>query len=169
MKKLMFFLLLTTAVACKNQTDTAKTPPPPPPPAAKESTQCFQYKFNKDLTSCQITTDDKGAFVSGYMDWTPYEKDGGHGILKNGKMEGNMLTADWTYMIEGTVQTEEIYLKVEADKITTMSGELVEDKSGKLVAKNKAELKADEVLSKVDCSTLASTIEYIKSIETQLK
>lgn len=169
MKKLLFFLLLTTAVACKNQPDTVKTPPPPPPPVAKETVQCFQLNLNKDLTSCQITIDDKGAFVSGYMDWSPFEKDGGHGILKNGKMEGNMLTADWTYMIEGSVQTEEIYLKIEADKVTKMFSELVEDKSGKLVAKNKAQLKADEVMVKVDCNVLASTIESIKGFEAQLK
>ncbi len=48
---------------------------------------------------------------------------------------------------EGTVQTEEVYLKIESDKVTQIRGELVEDASGKLIAKDKIKsiLKADNI------------------------
>ena len=194
MKKFLFSTLLVscTILSCKNPSENkvvTTTPPlqtavpaPPPPPTlptadtstaktaiwTKTNTQCFQLNFKKDLTSCQLTIDEKGGFVSGYFDWSPNEKDGGHGVLKNGKMVGNMLTADWVYMIEGSVQTEEVYLKVESDKVTKMRTELVE-KGGKLVAKDKSKLAVEDVLKKVECSKLDGIVKNIKAFEKKLK
>ncbi len=130
---------------------------------------CYQYvSKSKDKYSCQIgTRATLNPFVSGYFDWSPYQKDGGHGILTNGVIEKGMLTADFIYMIEGNVQAEEVYFKMEGDKLIQMNGELV-DKKGKMVAKDKTKLKADIVMTKVDCSVLKVTIDGIKSFEKKL-
>jgi hypothetical protein len=188
MKNLILFLFFAAfaAVGCQNSTekkaDQAVTTPPPvaaPTAAAVDTLKptlsggstftCYQYVYRgKDKHSCQIETRaTPNPFVSGYFDWAPYEKDGAHGILKNGVIEKGMLTADYIYMIEGSIQAEEVYFKMEGDKLIQMNGELVE-KKGKLVAKDKTKLKADVVMTKVDCSVLKETIEGIKSLEKEL-
>ena len=144
--------------------DTTKLPMP-----GSSTFTCYQFvDKSKDKYSCQIETRATlNPFVSGYYDWSPYQKDGGHGILTNGVIEKGMLTADFIYMIEGNVQAEEVYFKMEGDKLIQMNGELV-DKKGKMVAKDKTKLKADIVMTKVDCSVLKVTIDGIKSFEKKL-
>ncbi len=177
---LFLFIAAFAVLGCKNPTekkaevtttapvapamDTAKQPMP-----GSSTFTCYQYvSKGKDKYSCQIETRATlNPFVSGYFDWAPYEKDGGHGILKNGVIENGMLTADYIYMIEGSVQAEEVYFKMDGDKLIQMSGELV-DKKGKLVAKDKTKLKADVVMTKVDCAVLKETIDGIKSYENKL-
>ena len=97
-----------------------------------------------------------------------FEKDGGHGVLKNGVIKDGMLTADFIYMIEGNVQSEEVYFKMDGDKLTKMRTELVE-KKGKLVAKDLKKLKPEIVLTTVDCSKSDKTIAGIKAYEDKLK
>ena len=130
---------------------------------------CYQL-IEKDKTAytCQIETRaTPNPFAGGYMDYAPYQKDGGHGVLRNGVIEKGLLTADWVYMIEGNVQVEEVYLKMEGDKLTKMRGELV-DKKGKMVAKDKTKLKAEYTLAKVDCGKIKATIDGIKAMEKNL-
>ena len=185
----MFIIAAAMSIAACN-TPTSDKPvvtSPPPVEAPKTATVtpdtmakpmitggstsvCYQYVFKgKDKHSCQITTRaTANPYVSGYFDWSPYEKDGGHGVLKNMRNEKDLLVADFIYMIEGSIQSEEVYFKVENDKLTKMETELV-DKGGKLVAKDRSKLKKDIVLLKVDCSVLDGTIKAIKEIESQLK
>lgn len=154
----------TTAIPSESAIDTLN-----PPMAGGSTFTCYQYVYNgKDKHSCQIETRATlNPFVSGYFDWAPFEKDGAHGILKNGVIENDMLTADYVYMIEGSVQAEEVYFKMEGDKLIQMRGELV-DKKGKLVAKDKTKLKPDIVMTKVDCAVLKESIDAIKSFEKEL-
>ena len=193
MKKLFFLFLLTAlaAAGCQNPTEkksepsTVIVPPsaPPVPDVPKMDTAiksepaksgasiaaCYQL-IEKDKTAhvCQIETRATlNPFAGGYMDYAPYQKDGGHGVLKNGIIEKSMLTADWVYMIEGSVQVEEVYLKMDGDKLTKMRGELV-DKKGKMVAKDKTKLKAEYTLTKVDCAKIKATIDGIKAMEKNL-
>lgn len=186
MKKLVFSLFIATfaIVGCKNAaekkaeptattaaapTTTDTTKMPEPPMVGGSTFTCYQFvDKGKDVHSCQIETRATlNPFVAGYFDWAPYEKDGAHGVLKNGVIEKDMLTADYVYMIEGNVQEEEVYFKMEGDKLIQMQGELVE-KKGKLVAKDKTKLKADVVMKKVDCAKLKETIDNIKSFEKEL-
>ena len=141
MKNLISFLFVVAfmAISCQNPTEkkaeSITTAPPMATNPTKMSEQpmvggstftCYQFVFKgKDKHSCQIETRATlNPFVSGYFDWSPFEKDGAHGILTNGVIENNMLTADYVYMIEGSVQAEEVYFKMEDDKLTQMTGEL---------------------------------------------
>ena len=173
MKNKLFVLavLASAFVACHENKPAEKVVAPPaltvvetPKPAASE-TICFQLNDKKDITSCQLVIE--GDKVSGVYDWSPYEKDGGHGIL-SGVKSGDMIIADWTYMIEGNVQAEQIVLKLNGDKLTKMQGELVE-KGTKLVMKDPSKAKAGEVLTRVDCKLLDGVVANVKQIEKVLK
>jgi hypothetical protein len=182
MKNFLFIGFLTFSIGhigCKNEqakpptTESTTIEPPKvvePQMTGAASTACYQLiEASKDKHTCQIVTRaTPNPFVSGYMDWSPFQKDGGHGVLKNGKIENGMLVADWTYMIEGSVQTEVVYIKIEGNKITKMRGELIE-KDNKLVAKDPTKLKPKITLAKVDCAKIEETIKNIQQMEAQLK
>ncbi len=129
-------------------------------------TLCFEFKLMKDITSCQlIIEDDK---VRGYFDWSPFEKDGAHGILQNGIKKGDIITADWQIMIEGNIQTEEVMFKLDGFKLSKLEGELVE-KDDKLVLKSPQTATASDVLVKVDCTQIATGLENAKlAVEAML-
>lgn len=190
------FSLLATLCACKNEvkkpvtaappttvapTPAAPTPAPtdvPPtapvttpsaPVAATPTTQVTCYQLvtkTKDITSCQLTQDAKG--ISGYFDWSPNQKDGGHGILRKAKMMGkDTLSAEFLYMIEGSIQIEEKYFILSADKLTELSAELTEVKGSnpiKLVVKDKKKLKPNDILTKVDCAKVAAVVKGIQTM-----
>jgi hypothetical protein len=168
-------LILTTAcllglfTACKNADTTAKTDkapevvaaPPPPPvaaPAPDNNTKCYLMTLKKDSTVVQLTI--KGDAVEGFHNWQPHEKDGGHGVLK-GTVKDGIVNADFTYMIEGSIQKEAKMYKIEGDALYEGEGELVE-KGDKLVIKNPAKVKWANKLLPVDCSKVAHTIAAIK-------
>ncbi len=185
----ILFLALLMTIGCKNPSErqqTVETPslatqtPQPvasiepdtlkPPVVGGSTTTCYQLvEKGKDTYSCQITTRaTANPFVSGYFDWSPYQKDGGHGKLTNMRDDRGMLVADFVYMIEGNVQTEEVYFMVAGDKITKMRTELVE-KGNKLVAKEPKKLSVDVVLTKVDCAKVDGIVKGIKALESKLK
>ena len=163
MKKTLFALALlaTFLMSCENTT-TEKNPEAVASMPAQPTidTLCFEFKFKNDITSCQLIID--GDKVSGCFDWSPFEKDGGHGILKNGVKKGDMITVDWQMMIEGSVQTEELLFKLEDDKLSQLEGELIE-KGDKIVIKSPETAKVRDVLMKVDCIKIAKGIENAKS------
>ncbi|MBL7813484.1 MAG: hypothetical protein JNL70_00665 [Saprospiraceae bacterium] len=171
MKKSFFSLLMfsATLIGCQNNTAESSKPNgalPASPAAVVADTLCFEFKYKQDVTSCQLIIE--GDKVKGYFDWSPFEKDGGHGVLENGVKKGEMITVDWKMMIEGSIQTEELLLKLEGDKLSKMEGELVE-KGDKVVIKSPETAKAQDVLMKVDCSKIASAIDNAKAAETAMK
>jgi hypothetical protein len=191
MKNIITVLFVATlmTIGCKNPSEkpqTVETPPLPtqtpqpvvsiepdtlkPSMPGSSTTTCYQMVGkNKDTYSCQITTRaTANPYVSGYFDWSPYQKDGGHGKLTNMRDDRGMLIADFVYMIEGSVQTEEVYFILAGDNLTKMRTELVE-KGKKLVAKEPKKLSPDVVLKKVDCAKLDGVIKGIKGIEDKLK
>ncbi len=122
-------------------------------------TLCFEFKLMKDVTSCQLIIE--GDKVNGYFDWSPYEKDGAHGILLKGVKKGDIITADWQMMIEGNVQTEEVMFKLEGFKLSRLEGELVEN-GDKMVIKSPQTATPTDVLVKVECSQIATGLENAK-------
>ncbi len=162
-------------------------PPPPPPPAAAvpakgidslvksgattavattvDGTKCYILTEGKDVTAVQITT--TGDKVTGYMDWSPFEKDGGHGFLV-GTKTGNSIKADYVYMIEGSKNTEEVVFKIEGNKLMKAQGELTE-KKGRLVIKDMAKVTYKNTLTETPCDKVAKNIGFAKSAEKALK
>jgi hypothetical protein len=159
MKKMTFALAMSLLFcACENSKPQASTtvaePPKPvveaPPPPIKADTTCFVEKIKKDISEIQLVI--AGNDVTGEYHWHPYQKDGGHGTLKGTKKD-SLITADWSYTIEGANQIEEVVFKMEGDKLLKAAGAL-EDKSGRLVIKDKSKMKFSEVFNTANCSTL---------------
>ena len=161
MKKTMLLLASSLVFfACENtkpkETTTTAAPETTKPaepiaaPIIKSDTMCFVMKFKKDISEIKLIIAGEG--VTGDYHWHPDQKDGGHGTLKGIKKD-NMITADWNYTIEGANQIEEVVFKMEGDKLMQAQNEL-DDKSGKLVIKDKSKLKFTEVFNKVNCNTL---------------
>ena len=140
-------------------------PTTPAAPTVAAETTCYAFNFKKDVTAVQITTE--GDKVTGYMDWSPNEKDGGHGFLV-GTKKGNMIVADWTVMIEGSKNSEQIAFKIDGDKLVRASGPL-EDKGGKMVIKDMAKAKYVDNYLKVDCAKIAKNIGAAKDAEKAMK
>jgi hypothetical protein len=168
------FLLLAFApflfFSCKNSTETApskpeptpapivQTPPTPVPPTSV--TTCYELKFKKDITAVEMTI--TGDDVTGFFAWEPWQKDGGRGAFK-GKKLGDIVTAVFTFMIEGSTQSEEILFKIDGDKILKGSGAM-EDKKGVLTITDKTKIKWDETFLTVDCAKVKEPIKNAKEV-----
>ena len=88
------------------------------------SRQCFILAEGQDTTFVTLVVAGDGT-VGGYMQWSPWQKDGGYGDL-DGTMMSNEIKAIWSYVIEGSNQQEEIFFKLEDGKLLRKKGELKE-------------------------------------------
>ena len=114
----------------------------------EDGTTCYLFTEGQDSTYLTLTVE--GTKVTGYMAWEPWEKDGARGDL-SGTLDGNKVTADWDYVIEGSEQAEEKIFVIEADAVGEMNGELTEGPGGKLVLKDPANAKIGTYFGKVEC------------------
>jgi hypothetical protein len=151
----------TTSTTVTDATTTVTPPPPPPPPAPETSTTtCYEKREGKDLSAVELTIANNA--VSGYYAWEPHEKDGAHGFF-SGTKTGDEITAIYTYMIEGSIQTEEIMFKLENGKLIKARAELKDPKDdGNLVIKDKSKVKWSETYAPVDAAKVAGTIKNSK-------
>ncbi len=131
---------------------TAETAPAPKPevPKAKFPVNCFEQRMpDGSVLSFQYT--DYYDDIVGILDYSFAEKDGAHGTFK-GTKEGDIITATWSYVVEGSNQKEEIVVKINGDKAMKGSGELIETKSGVLKIKDPKTINWDgEVFTRVQC------------------
>ena len=158
MKKLKFLslcaILVWTACQSKPTPPAQEAPMQPSPGKPMTKTTCYDMRMNGDVTAIELTV--VGDQVSGFYAWEPKEKDSAHGMFK-GVKSGDEITADFVYMIEGSVQTEEVVFKVAGNKLMQGRGEL-EDKAGKLVIKDRSKLAWDETFTETDCANIQEPI-----------
>lgn len=156
MKRTLFYItILGSLVACKSKTESSRADSTivlaDTLAMASKSLEvnqlCFVEAIGKDSTLVSITIN--GDAVEGKMNWLPYEKDGAIGTLK-GKKVGDVITADYSYVIEGSEQVEEKVFILQGEKLLIKEGEL-EDKNGKLIMKFPEKAKVTSTLNRVDC------------------
>lgn len=151
---LVFLLGASLLTACGEKQAQQATDNTAVNQTSSSAATCYSRLDNQDLTVVQLTQDrDK---VSGYYAWEPYEKDGAHGSFEGINKDG-MITADHTYMIEGSIQTDEVYFKLDGDKLLEGVGEMM-DENGKMVAKSIDALQFTEALDKTDCGKVQEAI-----------
>jgi hypothetical protein len=153
----------TPTVAETPAAPSAATPPAPPTVAAPNAvaqTTCYALRFKKDLDAIQLTI--TGDDVTGLYAVEPHEKDGAHGSIK-GKKTGDQITGIFLYMIEGSIQSEEVMFKMSGDKLLKANGELV-DKGGVLMLKDKAKVKWEESYATTDCAKVSKAIDNAKDM-----
>ncbi len=90
-----------------------------------------------------------GEKVTGIYNWMPAEKDQAHGTIE-GTIKDNIITAIYSYTIEGSDQKEEAIFKMETGKISLLSGQM-EEVDGVMMIKDKAAVEISESLAEVDC------------------
>ena len=128
---------------------TAEVQHPDTTPKAKFAVHCFEDQLNDgSVISFQYT--EYYEDVVGILDYTYSQKDGAHGTFR-GHIQDNVITATWSYTVEGSRQQEEIMVKIDGDKAMKASGELTEGKGGVLRLKDPAQAKWEEVFSRVQC------------------
>lgn len=149
LRLLTFFALALTVLACHTQPKTAEDETTEETETTiADGTTCYLFSEGKDSTFLTLTIN--GTDVTGYMAWEPWEKDGGRGELV-GTLDGNTITADWNYIIEGSEQSEEKIFVLEDDMVGEMTGELTEGEGGKLVLKDPENAKIGTYLKKAAC------------------
>ena len=151
---LMMFLVLLVFLSCQNtdkQVDTNNDKDSlanhKPTNSVQTEQLCFELRFKQDLSELKLNI--QGEEVTGILNILPYEKDASKGTLK-GKKKENTIRAEWTYVIEGNTQTEEVEFKLEGDKIFQRLGEL-EEKNGKFLLKETSKIEYSDPMLKVEC------------------
>ncbi len=156
------FLLAFAFFACNKTPKPGETAPPAP---SGDDAMCFAMKMNQDITASSMTID--GDSVTGFFAWEPFERDGARGSL-NGSKSGDIITVNFHYMIEGSIQQEEMMFKLENGKLLRAVGEL-EDQNGVLVIKDKAAAQYTEVFEPADCNEIADVIQRAKDVADLIK
>ncbi len=155
----------TTPTSTVAETTTTVTTPTPAPTTS--TTTCYEKREGKDLTAVELTVTNDG--VSGYYAWEPHEKDGAHGFF-TGTKTGDLITVTYTYMIEGSIQSEEVMFKMENGKLLKARAELTDPKNdGNLVIKDKSKVKWLEILTPVDAAKVAGAVKNSKEIYAMIQ
>jgi hypothetical protein len=155
---LSVFAIAIMLVSCQNAPTTATVPPTPVP--VVNPTTCYEMRIGPDVTAIELTL--TGDDATGYYAWEPHEKDGARGMFK-GKKVGDQVTAIFEYMIEGSIQSEEVVFKLAGDTLLQANGEL-DDKNGQLMLKDKSKLTWNDTFAKVDCSKIKAQIDNAKEV-----
>lgn len=157
MKKHRFFffamtLMIATACQTKTATDNTEvetTPIPIEPEAISDGTYCYEYRQGQDVTMINLNL--TGDVVTGEMNWIPYEKDGARGTLA-GTRSGNEIKGIWSYVIEGSAQTEEVIFNIEGDQLLRKIGELEDPNfDGNLKLKDPESATLSEAFTRITC------------------
>jgi hypothetical protein len=110
---------------------------------------CFQYINNRDTVTLN-TVNDNGT-ISGFLSYSYFEKDKSSGPI-SGKMEGDLLVADYMFESEGTKSVRQVAFKKEGDSFLEGYGDL-EERDGKTYLRNTDSLdfSHSNPLKKVKC------------------
>ncbi|WP_316635471.1 hypothetical protein [uncultured Flavobacterium sp.] len=155
MKKVLAItvIFLVVLVSCKKKESVPEIAPNPSKEAeiAKPSgDQCFA--FSKDSSTIELSFNvDSHQEVKGKLSYNLYGKDKNEGTL-TGKIKGDTLIADYTFMSEGIYSVREVaFLQKDGTYIEGYGD--VTDKNGKVTFKDKKKLKFESkmILTKVDC------------------
>ena len=150
--RLVLFLAVFPACNPSGQPAAPTTPAPAAgnaPSKGKFPVHCFEIRESDgSVLSFQYT--EYYDQIVGILDYSFYDKDGAHGTFE-GKKEGDIIAATWSYTIEGSPQKEKILIRIDGDRARRAQGELTEEKDGTLRLKNPSAATWDEVFTRVQC------------------
>ncbi|MDG3581899.1 MULTISPECIES: hypothetical protein [Galbibacter] len=110
---------------------------------------CYLYVKGKD--SIQMMLEQENDSITGTLAYKFYEKDKSHGTL-SGKINGDILKADYNFMAEGTTSIREVIFMKKGNSYVPGYGETLE-KNGKFIFKENSKINFmdEQALKKVDC------------------
>ncbi len=110
-------------------------------------TECYSYDANGNLVEMRLQY--KGNDANGTLNYGLAEKDSNMGTF-TGKIENDVLLADYTFQSEGTESRREVAFKVEGKSLVEGYGELNEDGTAFKDTKN-LNFSSTMPLTKIDC------------------
>lgn len=110
---------------------------------------CYQFINNRDTVT--LNTVNENGSISGFLSYSYFEKDKSSGPI-SGKMEGDLLVADYMFESEGTKSVRQVAFKKSGDTFLEGYGDL-EERDGKTYLKNTDSLdfSHSNPLKKVKC------------------
>lgn len=138
--RVLILALVSVLVSCKKQKGTDVTPEKND---IEEpiSQQFYSSNIKKDTILMNLTI--KGnQILSGKLIYNFYEKDKNEGTLI-GELKGDTLLADYTFMSEGISSVRQVVFLKKGNTYIEGYGDVVEEASGKVVFKDRKQLKFD--------------------------
>lgn len=158
MRLLILFFIITSLLSCQSDT-TKKEMSVEKPSASTEPEEtaltesyCYILSYGTDPKFLDTTTVNLtivGESVTGTLDWIPAEKDSARGTL-TGTKKGDIITALYDYMVEGSHQKEEKIFKMEVNQLLVKLGE-IHEVDGILKLKNPETAKFSKAIPRVIC------------------
>jgi hypothetical protein len=135
-------------IGCKKEGTPTETPVSEETQSAPPRMECYTYDANGSTIDLQLQYN--GEEVTGSLTYNLAEKDSNKGTI-TGKVENNILIAEYTFYSEGTESTRQVAFKISANKLVEGYGEMTEDGTH---FKNVNNLSFDSKmpLSKIDCT-----------------
>ncbi|MCF6131899.1 hypothetical protein [Flavobacterium wongokense] len=138
------------SIGCKKETPA----PTPTEPVVEETapavskTECYAYDANGSKIELELQTE--GTEANGTLNYALAEKDKNGGTF-TGKLENNILIADYHFQSEGVESTRQVAFKLEGDKLIEGYGEMTMDGTH---FRDVSQIKftSNMPLSKVDCT-----------------
>jgi len=131
------------------------------------SKRYFEHRDREGLHTLALQID--GDQVFGRQEWRPKERDGAYGTIE-GRIEEGLLTAVYSYTIEGSEQTEEQVFRFEPEGLVMGRGELEDPKfDGNMVLKDPSKLKFDTRFKEVKVTEPAPGSAERKAIMDALR
>ncbi|SHL22342.1 hypothetical protein [Flavobacterium xanthum] len=147
--RVLILALVSVLFSCNKQKGTDVTPEKND---SEEpiSEQFYSGNIKKDTILMNLTMEGN-KILSGKLIYNFYEKDKNEGTLI-GELKGDTLLADYTFMSEGISSVRQVVFLKKGDTYIEGYGDIVEEASGKVIFKDRKQLKFDgkSVLSKVD-------------------
>jgi len=114
-----------------------------------ETFDCYSYTMKKDSAFLRINITDN--VVSGDLEYKNFEKDSNKGTIK-GKMLGDTLLADYTFLSEGATSVREVVMLRKGPGFIEGYGES-EEKNGKMnfINRSKLNFKKGMTFKKTNC------------------
>jgi hypothetical protein len=154
MKYVALFFLFASAwmmAGCESST----TAPAANAGSQEPVTTCYVQRSGENLSVVQVTV--QGDSVSGYIAQEMVVGNGARGSF-SGRKEGNLITADYTFLMDSTVQIHEVMFKMEGDKLFQGAGGMIMD-NNRMVMRDKSALHWLGPLVKTDCNSVEDAID----------
>lgn len=158
------FFALILFFSCKQATKTDEKTEAPN--ISSPITSCYLLVIEKDTNAFQLTINPDNS-ATGYIAWEPFEQDGGRGFFE-GQKNDSLLSGDFTYMIEGAIQIEEVIFKLVENGVAKGRGAL-NDSGNRFVIIDKSSLNFEDIYKTVDCSKITSPVTNAKAVTIFIK
>ena len=148
-KQILFsFAFVFLLFGCKKEVPATETSITNEKETAPPRMECFTYDANGSVVSIQLQFN--GNDVTGTLNYSLAEKDSNKGTTK-GKVENNILIADYTFYSEGTESVRQVAFQFVGNKLVEGYGEMTKEGTQfKDVTKLNFDSKIP--LNKIDCT-----------------